>query len=646
MKKFTYNGLTFEPYRFLEPDELEENGAKILPWSSNPYNFEYAAFYAAARDADAENDLFDLFKCQGETVIPTGAALCLYREPGEPEHHTIEHTKALPSEASLSLLLAVMDDEGKSGFYPTPVTLAEEMLAAVNWDLVDTILEPSAGKGDLVDAIAKKYEHKFYGNRRPDVDCVEINPDLQLILKGKGYRVVHDDFLSYHTLKRYSLIIMNPPFEYGAEHLMHALDLQKRGGQIVCLLNAETLNNPYTKLRKLLAEQLNRYDARITYYEDSFAEAQRQTGVTVAMVYVNIPAVKDESDIYKRMERAYDIKEETEQEEEHLAPSGTIERMIREYQIETAAGVELIRQYMAFAPYMQDSKDPDKRYASQILELKINGHSHLVKNSRDTLNEYLRLTRYKYWAAVLDNREFVGKLTSDMQKEYHDRLVSLCDYEFSEFNIRQLLADINVNIFRGVEESIEKIFEQLTAQHTWYPECKNNIHYYNGWASNKAHKVNKKVIIPSYGLFSDWKWSTETFRVHEAYNHLADIEKCFNYLDGHTTAEVNLMTALEAANAAGQTKNIHCKFFDVTFYKKGTTHIRFTNERLLEKFNIYCSRHKGWLPPTYGKARYEDMDREAQSVIDEFQGKEAYEAVMREQAYYITSAAQMLALPG
>ncbi len=50
--------------------------------------------------------------------------------------------------------------------------------------------------------------------------------------------------------------VMNPPFSEGDKHLAKALDLQQHGGMVVCLLNAETLRKPYTKLRKTLKERL------------------------------------------------------------------------------------------------------------------------------------------------------------------------------------------------------------------------------------------------------------------------------------------------------------------------------------------------------------------------------------------------------
>lgn len=40
--------------------------------------------------------------------------------------------------------------EANKGFYPTPPDLAEKLLAGIDWTMIETVLEPSAGKGDLV----------------------------------------------------------------------------------------------------------------------------------------------------------------------------------------------------------------------------------------------------------------------------------------------------------------------------------------------------------------------------------------------------------------------------------------------------------------------------------------------------------------
>lgn len=137
-------------------------------------------------------------------------------------------------------------------FYPTPEAIINKMLCDIDFKMIHSILEPSAGSGNIIEAIKKK--EKFYSTPYNkfsyDIDCIEEDQNLQHILKGKGYRVVYNDFLTYDTMKEYDLIIMNPPFSNGCKHLLKALEMQQRnGGAIVCLLNAETLKNPCTNDR-------------------------------------------------------------------------------------------------------------------------------------------------------------------------------------------------------------------------------------------------------------------------------------------------------------------------------------------------------------------------------------------------------------
>jgi hypothetical protein len=44
---------------------------------------------------------------------------------------------------------------------------------------------------------------------------------------------------------------------------------------------------------------------------------------------------------------------------------------------------------------------------------------------------------------------------------------------------------------------------------------------------------------------------------------------------------------------------------------------------------------KNWLPPAYGKKKYEDLDIEEKEVIDSFQGKENYQEVFTNTTTYL-----------
>ena len=75
-------------------------------------------------------------------------------------------------------------------------------------------------------------------------------------------------------------------------------------------------------------------------------------------------------------------------------------------------------------------------------------------------------------------------------------------------------------------------------------------------------------------------------------------------------------------SAAGQTRNIPCKYFKIDLFKKGTMHIKFYPEamKLVDRLNIYASQKKGWLPPNYGRAKYGNMREDERAVVDSFHG--------------------------
>lgn len=133
--------------------------------------------------------------------------------------------------------------------------------------------------------------------------------------------------------------------------------------------------------------------------------------------------------------------------------------------------------------------------------------------------------------------------------------------------------------------------------------------------------------------FSDWKGTfNPTYHVK---GKLADIEKALNYLDGGLTDGNNLEECLKQAEETGQTRKIRLKYFYATFYKKGTCHIEFINEDLLKKLNIFGSQQKRWLPPGYGKKKYQEMEPEEKAVIDEFEGEKEYKKTLLKQDYFI-----------
>ena len=103
---------------------------------------------------------------------------------------------------------------------------------------------------------------------------------------------------------------------------------------------------------------------------------------------------------------------------------------------------------------------------------------------------------------------------------------------------------------------------------------------------------------------------------------------------------------LKAAETMQQTKNISCKYFDLTFYKKGTVHITFKDMDLLKKLNIFGGKGKNMLPPRYGKVSYEDMTAEEKAVVNEFDGgaEEYTKVYLQRDKFIIQNSMDLLSL--
>lgn len=64
-------------------------------------------------------------------------------------------------------------------------------------------------------------------------------------------------------------------------------------------------------------------------------------------------------------------------------------------------------------------------------------------------------------------------------------------------------------------------------------------------------------------------------------------------------------------------------------------HLTFTVPHVVDALNIYMGKENDWLPPYYGKVSYEDLSKEEQVTVDEFQGREEYQKVFGNQSLYL-----------
>ena len=366
--------------------------------------------------------------------------------------------------------------EADKGFYPTPPDVANELLSGINWRFVSDILEPSAGKGDLVNTIAEKCAiHALRGYNsdcKISIDCVEIDPYLRSILRYEfggerekeirerlrgleskraydpttrtckkltpeeaeeerslklerdKYRtvnvhIVHDDFMTFNTQKGYDLIVMNPPFTDGDAHLLKALELASSyGGEVRCLLNAETILNPYTNRRKLLARKLDELGAEVSFIHNAFKNAERNTDVSVAVIKAKVPAKQYESTIYERLKKAANV-DEIENEVTDIAIENYLENIVARFNLEMKSGIALIDEYNGLRPYILEEVSGSYDYPN--LTLCVGDPGRLSRAELPSRNKFVKLTRKKYWQALLSNPDFMAKMTTNIREKYVEK---------------------------------------------------------------------------------------------------------------------------------------------------------------------------------------------------------------------------------
>ena len=598
-------------------------------------------------------------------------------------------------------------------FYPTPSELVEKMISKLQFEKdVNSIslLEPSAGKGDIVQGfidyfikkteyiyklkhsvkIEKKYKttisvfaesreefieevsdklgipftdiveigewcdetatdtEEYYidiSEIKPNkdihyhIECIEIDANLCAILKDKNWHIQNADFLNYKSYNNHDVILMNPPFADGDKHLLKALKLIENGGQCVCILNAETLKNPYTNTRKELLSTLQLYGADIEYLDNAFIHSEHTTDVETAMVYVNIPKKYTDEDLLKNLllgeeyECEYDEFDETQ-----VATNDIINNLITQYNLEARLGIKIIRDFYSIQKYIPKTKNSEEH---SMISLSVHGCSDEYNSNMNPINRYIRGLREKYWTLFFSTDEFSRLLTDGARSRYQAKIRDLRLYDFTLSNIKQLQMDLVQNLNQNLDDAILNQFDNFTYKHSLDKET--NVHYFNGWKTNSAFMIKPKVIVPMYGIF-DSRFSY--WSLYKVKDYLTELEKIFVYLDGNKKDGMDIAERWEQPDVKSYTgTRINCRYFDVEMKKKGTVHIWFTDAELLKKFNIFgCQKH-GWLPNSYGKKAYKDMNKEEQDVIDSFEGKKSYDEVMISPQKYL-SGNQMLQLIG
>lgn len=177
-----------------------------------------------------------------------------------------------------------------SQFYPTSSVVAErvaELSGINNYTETAKILEPSAGRGALVDAIND-------ANVRKTVTCVE--PDLNHVVYLKehldidAHATTFEEYYETHKDNTtFTHVIMNPPFSLNrtVSHVQMAYNMLEVGGTLVAIISENTL---YYKHNTEFVKWLEEHDY---YVEPIEFGAFIGVGTTVDTVIIKLTKKND-----------------------------------------------------------------------------------------------------------------------------------------------------------------------------------------------------------------------------------------------------------------------------------------------------------------------------------------------------------------
>jgi len=462
-------------------------------------------------------------------------------------------------------------------FYPTPKNIINKMCEGITQKGL-YILEPSAGKGDILDYLKDGYTN-YHSNK---LFCIEIEPELRMILKEKHYKIVGNDFLSYSPDYNFDYIIMNPPFDVGATHLLHAFRISD-GAEIRCLLNEETIKNPYSKERQLLLNTIKENGGIVTPLGNCFTDAERTTNINVVMVTLQNKTKRNTYDIdFKNTgtEKKYSV---NDIDNKQIATSDVFENMETRFNKVKELYVEQLKLEQEIAYYSSGLGDAYK------LATESNSGDY-----KQRINDFNESFRNECWNSVMSKTKLSSIVTKSVREQLESFKKEQTYMAFTKDNMEDLFYTLMENKGNIAKNCIVDAFDEMTKYN------KDNRLHFEGWKTNDSWKVNKKVIFP-WAIDTSWlKYASDKnkLRIHYNFNTtIADIEKAMCFITGKKYEDIDSIADKDQCNVSLSFGEWHdSEFFEFRGFKKGTMHIKFKSEKVYQEFNKIACDGKNWLP--------------------------------------------------
>lgn len=483
-----------------------------------------------------------------------------------------------------------------STFYPTPRKVGKRMIAPWNFQGQVYLLDPEAGKADLLDMVKESFRSEYvdtYGGwSKLHLYACEIENDLRSIIEGKGYPLVGRDFLEYVPTMHFTHVLMNPPFSYAEDHLLHAWEILS-SGEIACLLPTRMLvgdPNQKTAKEQLIIRLIQDHSLQPPEHLGSiFKDAERTTNEEISIVWLTKPS--DYKDF------GFDVHNDNASEErfdngtQELALGGFVDNLLQSFDaaVRHYAGYNRSRQdvlrYVAPFAGIYDPDNEKDRDHNGIMDT-----ADQCENPQERYNKFVGLLQSAAWSSILEHPLFKSMMTDRARKMIREFGTRQKRVDFNRENVAAMFDALTLKRDELLNAAILDAFDTMTKYHK-----ENRVHV-EGWKSDLAWKVNHRVVLPNFVDFSWGGFRTNYSRRDE----LNDIDRAMCILSGKRFNEVlTIESALEQKWKADSWTPGVCEseFFKCRFFKKETIHLTFLDMKLLEDFNLAAARGKNWLPP-------------------------------------------------
>lgn len=459
-------------------------------------------------------------------------------------------------------------------FYPTPNEVIEQMMLGEDY-VGKTVLEPSAGSGNIVKWLQR--------NGSCNVVACENDPHLRKLLDGVC-PLIGNDFLKLtaEQVSHVDLIVMNPPFSQGTEHIMHAWEIAPSGCTIITLCNSTNVNATcYREYRKL--QEIVKLYGCSEFLGDVFSTSERKTNVNVSLLKLYKQADgEDEFSGYFFSQEDEDAANQNTKE--GLMPYNVVRDLVNRY----ISAVKLFNSVMEASNQINEIAKVEK-YCLPIYFTAVNSED---RSTTVTREQYKKELQKYYWNVIFKKLNMEKFATSKLHQQINRFVEKQSNVPFTMTNVYRLLNMVVQTTESRMRTALSEAFDlicSLSAENSTAGET---------WKTNANYMVNRKYIVSCITEY-DTRWPSPFVKLRIGGNKdkIEDICKALCFLTGVDYNNMESLSHFVSENQLAWGGWFDWGFFRCKAYKKGTMHFEFKDEKVWMMFNQEVAKERGWCLP-------------------------------------------------